>query len=100
MIFLISIFLSKYNRAKYIPLGSPDRLTPFSVECSLPEKTTILLEETISTAVVIFDNFTKIYIVNHYQPTKITNRLILFLSCLYLNIYVSYFVISQNLPLS
>jgi len=36
----------------------------------------------------------------HYQPTKITNRLILFLSCLYLNIYVSYFVISQNLPLS
>ncbi len=66
MIFLISIFLSKYNRAKYIPLGSPDRLTPFSVECSLPEKTTILLEETISTAVVIFDNFTKIYIVNEY----------------------------------
>lgn len=66
MIFFISIFLSKYNRAKYIPLGSPERLTPFSVECSLPEKTTILLEETISTAVVIFDNFTKIYIVNEY----------------------------------
>ncbi len=66
MIFLISIFASKYNRAKYIPLGSPERLTPFSVECSLPEKTTILLEETISTAVVIFDNFTKIYIVNEY----------------------------------
>ena len=60
MIFLISIFLSKYNRAKYIPMGSPERLTPFSVECSLPEKTTTLLEETIlkSTAVLIFDNFT------------------------------------------
>ncbi len=72
MIFLISIFLSKYNRAKYIPLGSPDRLTPFSVECSLPEKTTTLLEETIlkSTAVLIFDNFTKIYIANEYIAKK------------------------------
>ena len=72
MIFLISIFLSKYNRAKYIPMGSPERLTPFSVECSLPEKTTTLLEETIlkSTAVLIFDNFTKIYIANELLKNR------------------------------
>jgi hypothetical protein len=72
MIFFISIFLFKYNRAKYIPLGSPERLTPFSVECSLPEKTITLLEETISksTAVLIFDNFTKIYIANEYIAKK------------------------------